>query len=156
MKLAVILTGLLLIGCGKGNNDTKNEDPRYNLTDSTPISNLNAADLRSIAISWAVKSDSKPFIVNSVIVKEDSEITSVLDSISVVNAEKGKFAAFIPAGQIRFYKKDGDIIEASFLNKSQLDIAQWGQVDAREDLYSLACKYASKSENRPIDVLKIN
>lgn len=156
MKLVFILIGFLLIGCGREKNDTKNDDPLYNLTDSTPISNLNRADLGSIVISWAVKSDSKPFIINSVIIEEDSKITAVLDSISVANADKGTFAAHIPYGRIGFYKKDGHIIEASFLHKSQLEVSQWGQVYLREDLYTLACQYASKAENRPIDVLKIN
>ena len=156
MKLVVILIGFLLIGCGREKNDTKNNDPFYNLTDSTPISNLNRADLGNIVISWAVKSDSKPFIVNSVKIEEDSKITAVLDSISVVNAEKGTFAALIPYGQIRFYKKDGHIIEASFLHKSQLEVSQWGQVYLQEDLYTLACEYASRAENHLIDLLTIN
>ncbi|HKI31468.1 MAG TPA: hypothetical protein VKA46_06345 [Gemmataceae bacterium] len=98
----------------------------------------------------------KPAATKTVVVNDPAEVRTLLDALEITDSRMGPQWGISNQGSVDFTLADGTIAHATFVNRTQLDRANWGQVYVTDAFYRKVNEAATRAEGRPIDVMKVN
>jgi hypothetical protein len=105
----------------------------------------------SVTIGYSVQQQKK-----SLTVSNPEELQEILTNLHVTNARKGAHLTWKAASTVDFAMGDGTVIKTAFVRKNQLDRSDWGQLFVDPRFHEKLCEVVSKTEGKPVDVLKEN
>jgi len=115
------------------------------------MANADLKDATALNIGYTVQDKRHEFVLS-----DPESVRTILDAIQVTSIEPGVQLGLDPYGYVDFQLPDGTVIQTSFVNRTQLDRAHFGQVHLRQSFHEAVCEAASRHAGHPIDVVQDN